>query len=263
MGHKTLYSGITRVDFIVCKRNFVAKLILKFCIEWWWMLELSPKRGHRCIYVEILHPGREWVKGVGRKALWKESHVDDMIHIIVNDENFLRRLIFTNVKEQKNADVYSKILKQLQERYLKYSPPSFFPFTVEQMRTEIKWCVSICKKICLTITNASGIKRLQDQKGYGQWFNLLFPLIKSCDCCQPEQAVKPDPLNDSISESGENIYEKCYSSVANSLSTFLFIPRKFHDVITDFVSLFYWYLRQHSNFSNHMPLYVDGWQDPQ
>ena len=79
-----------------------------------------------------------------------------------------------------------------------------FPFTVPQMRTKSKWCVAICKKISLTVSTKSGIKRIQDDKGYGQWFNLLYTLIKSRDSCQPEQAFEPDSLNDSIGGSEES-----------------------------------------------------------
>ena len=55
-----------------------------------------------------------------------------------------------------------------------------------------------CKKAALTMTTGTGIKRLQDSKGYGKWFNQLFQLVKSRDSCQPEQAVEPSAhLNES------------------------------------------------------------------
>jgi C-terminal processing protease CtpA/Prc len=88
----------------------------------------------------------------GRKAIWKESNIDDMIDIIVNDENFTRKRIFTNVKKQKNTEVYGKILNRLNERYSQYSPPSSFPLTVEQISSKFKWCVATCKRISLTIS---------------------------------------------------------------------------------------------------------------
>ncbi len=36
---------------------------------------------------------------------------------------------------------------------------------------------------------ASGIKRFQEENGYGPWFNQLFALVKTRDSCQPEQAI--------------------------------------------------------------------------
>ena len=39
--------------------------------------------------------------------------------------------------------------------------------------------------------NATGIKRFQDNKGYGDWFNPLFNLLKIRDACQRKQAIEP------------------------------------------------------------------------
>ena len=38
---------------------------------------------------------------------------------------------------------------------------------------------------------ASGIKRFQEEKNYGAWFNQLFELVKTRESCQPEQAIEP------------------------------------------------------------------------
>ena len=35
-GHISCDTGLTRARFVVCKQHFVTKLILKFCIEWWY-----------------------------------------------------------------------------------------------------------------------------------------------------------------------------------------------------------------------------------
>ena len=141
-------------------------------------------------------------KRKGRKGSWKESHVDDIIDIIVNSESYKKKLIFTNVKKQKNSEVYDSILLELTQRYSEHTPPTHFPFNVKQMRTKFKWCVSTCKKISMTIRTATGIKRIQDEKGFGKWFDLLYPLIKSRDSCQPEQAIEPEPITLSESEAG-------------------------------------------------------------
>ena len=38
---------------------------------------------------------------------------------------------------------------------------------------------------------ASGVKRFQEEKTYGTWFNQLFALVKTRESCQPEQAIEP------------------------------------------------------------------------
>jgi hypothetical protein len=104
-------------------------------------------------------------KNNGRRSLWKSEYVVD---IITSSENFKRRLIFTNNKRATNGEVYSQVLEQIKERH------ALFPFTVKQMRTKFKWCISTCKKVALTIQTATGIKRFVEDKGYGKWFGLLF-----------------------------------------------------------------------------------------
>ena len=54
------------------------------------------------------------------------------------------------------------------------------------MRTKFKRCVAKCKKLALTIKTAPGVKRIQDERGYGQWFNQSFSLVKSRGSCNPE-----------------------------------------------------------------------------
>ena len=92
---------------------------------------------------------RKSKKVAGRKATWKEANIDDMIDIIVNDESFSKNLIFTNVKKQKNNEVYNRILKNLQERYSQYTPPSSFPLTVPQMRTNLNGVLLHAKRSVL------------------------------------------------------------------------------------------------------------------
>ena len=64
------------------------------------------------------------------------------------------------------------------------------------------------------------MKRIQDEKGYGQWFGLLYPLIISREPCRPEQAIEVDSLNESISGSEE------LSSLSRVLTLPMFVPIK-------------------------------------
>ena len=41
------------------------------------------------------------------------------------------------------------------------------------------------------IKTAAGVKRFQDDKKYGVWFDRLFELVKTCDLCRPDLATEP------------------------------------------------------------------------
>ena len=60
-----------------------------------------------------------------------------------------------------------------------------------QLHNKFKKAVAECKKAALTIKSATGIKRFQDEKNYGPWFNQLFGLVKTWDYCQLELSVEP------------------------------------------------------------------------
>jgi len=125
----------------------------------------------------------------GRKAQWSNTQLNDLIDIIVNNEYFRRKLIFTNTKNQKNAEVYAKVLMELQSRSTDRSEEC--PFGVEQLRTKFKKCVAECKKAAMDMKTASGVVRFQEERGYGIWFSSLFALVKTRDSCQPDQAIEP------------------------------------------------------------------------
>ena len=66
-----------------------------------------------------------------------------------------------------------------------------FTYDVAQTREKFKRCISHCNEAALTMKTASGIKRFQEDKGFGKWFNTLLPLVQSRASCQPEQAIEP------------------------------------------------------------------------
>ena len=136
-------------------------------------------------------------KKAGRKAKWSDSLVNDMVDIVVNSEYYKKRLIFMNLKNKKNGEIYEKVLKELQVRAKERREE--IPFNVNQLRTKFKKLVAECKKISLTIKTATGIKRVQDEKCYGPWFDQLYSLVKTRDSCQPEQSIEPSAvLNSSV-----------------------------------------------------------------
>ena len=94
-----------------------------------------------------------------------------------------------NTKNQKNGEIYKAILQELKHRASKRGEN--VNFTVDQLRTKFKRCISLCKKAALTIKTSTGIKRFQGEKELGQWFDQLYPIVKARDSCNPESAVEP------------------------------------------------------------------------
>ena len=52
----------------------------------------------------------------GRKAMWSQSLLSDLVDIIISSEYYKKKLIFTNTKNQKNGEIYAQILVTLKER---------------------------------------------------------------------------------------------------------------------------------------------------
>lgn len=178
----------------------------------------------------LAEDGEVTKKSSGRRSLWSQEHVDDMVDIIVNNENYKRKLIFTNNRRSTNTEVYQQVLAQVKARHPE------FPFKLEQIRNKFKWCVGTCKKVALTIQTATGINRFVDEKGFGKWFNALFPLIKSRDSCQPEQSIEPStytssstcstPVNEDESDEEEEDIEEKTKEPALRKGRDMFVPIK-------------------------------------
>ena len=62
--------------------------------------------------------------------------------------------------------MYRKVLAELQERC-----KDSFPFNIYHIHNKSKIPVSDCKKLALTVKTGTSIKRIQEEKGYGVWFN--------------------------------------------------------------------------------------------
>ena len=90
------------------------------------------------------------MKNSGRKSLWDADYIDDMVDIITNNENFKRKLIFTNNKKATNGEVYKLVLKELIKRHSSFP----FPFPIQQMRNKFKWCVKHVQESGFNCTNS-------------------------------------------------------------------------------------------------------------
>ena len=52
----------------------------------------------------------------GRTCQWKESFVDDLVDIILENEKYRQKLLLTNVKNAKNGQYMESVVKKIQER---------------------------------------------------------------------------------------------------------------------------------------------------
>ena len=126
-------------------------------------------------------------KKVGRKCLWNENIVDDLIDVIVENDKYKEKLLLTNTKNVKNGIYFQKVIDEVKTRCSERDEP--YPYDIKQTRTKFKRCVSLCRAAALKIKTASGIKRFQEEKEFGKWFGKLFPVITSMTSCQREQAI--------------------------------------------------------------------------
>ena len=127
-------------------------------------------------------------KRKGRRSVWEERHVNDhdLVDVICSSEYCKKKLVFTNRKDSKKAEIYANVLKQLGQRHEDGS----FPSSVDQFGNKFKKCVSECKRMAFTVKTSTGVKRVQDEKQLGAWFNQLFPLVQTRHSCNPDMAVE-------------------------------------------------------------------------
>ena len=131
----------------------------------------------------------------GRKCQWKESFVDDLVDIIVENEKYKQKLLLTNVKNAKNGQYMESVVKEIQERCTERGEE--FPYDVNQTQQKFRGCVQACRAAAFKTKTTSGIKRFQESKDYGQWFNKLMLYVSKKNSCQCEQAIEPSAtMND-------------------------------------------------------------------
>ena len=94
----------------------------------------------------------------GRKAKWSESLLGDLVDIVISNDYYKTKLILTNTKNQKNGEIYKKVLVELKERAAVRNEE--VPFDHVQLRTKFKKAIAECKKTALTIKNSTGLRDL-------------------------------------------------------------------------------------------------------
>ena len=153
----------------------------------------------------------------------EQDLVDDLVDIVLTNDYYQRKLIFVNTKNQQNGEVYEKVLNELKSRA--DSKGGSVPFTVAQVRTKFKKCISKCKKAALTIKTATRVKRFQDDKDYGVWFDRLFELVKTRDSCRPDLATEPS-VNVPVTDCNDDVDDEDQDLDRDQPSTQLFVPVK-------------------------------------
>ena len=160
--------------------------------------EMESDTNERSCEIPVKKNAGKESKKKGRKAKWSNSLLDDMVNIVVNNEYYKRKLLFTNTKNQKNSEIYSKILSELKERAEKRGEE--VPFTFVQLCTKFKKAVGDCKKVILTVKTGTGIKKIEEERGYGKWFSNLISYVKThSESCNPELSVEPSACSSSSS----------------------------------------------------------------
>ena len=157
------------------------------CLRMQFKMDTSKKIGKKTTS-NASKPGKKDNKKTGRKVVWPNEVLEDLVDVTAEYEDFKRKLIFTNIPNSKNSYVYNKVIEKVRDRMEKRKDE--FKFMLEQTRNKFKKLIAVCKTAALTIKTASGITRFQDQRDFGKWFPKLFALVKSRDSSQPEQAIE-------------------------------------------------------------------------
>ena len=65
---------------------------------------------------------------------------------------------------------------------------------MNQARQKFRCCVVACRAAALKIRTSSGIKRFQESKDYGEWFNKLMRYVVTMGSCQRGQSIEPSAV---------------------------------------------------------------------
>ena len=115
-------------------------------------------------------------KKSGRRGNWSSDNLDDFIDIIVNNEDYVEKLIFRDTKYSHNSMIYEKIRNELEKRSSERGES--MDFSVNQLRNKFKKCIGDCEKVALTIKTATGIKKIQREKAMELGLTSRLPLLR-------------------------------------------------------------------------------------
>ena len=129
------------------------------------------------------------VKRKDQTGKWKETLVNHLVDIILENNMYRTKQLLTNMKNDKNIIYYNQVVNKMKERCKTRGED--FPFNISQTQEEFKRCINICHEAVMKIKTKSGIQRFQKKKYYEIWFGKLMPFVlSSMYSWQPHQAIK-------------------------------------------------------------------------
>ena len=137
------------------------------------------------------------ITAVTEKFTWSNETLEDLVDIICSDEETKKMLIFRNQKFAANNALYQKVVMELNQRIKGYEKSFPFEVTVTQARNKFKKLISECKAQSLTQRTATGLSRYKVEKGYGKWWDELFPLVASRESSDRSNNIEPSADTDS------------------------------------------------------------------
>ena len=126
----------------------------------------------------------------GRRGQWTEQLADDLLYIILDNNKYKEKLLFTNVKNVEYGQYYGKVIEELKKKRCSERGEEL-PFNVAQTRQKFKSCINICRDAAMKVKTSSSVKHLQQDKELGSWFGKLLSIASSMDNCQLQQAIEP------------------------------------------------------------------------
>ena len=133
------------------------------------------------------------------------------------EAQLMKKGLSTNTKNAKNGVHFDQVITEYKKRFEERDEE--FTYNSPQTRTKFKRYVSICREAALAIKTASGIKRFQEEKEFGPWFQKLYKVACTMDNCQPEQLIEPHVSRESIEEEPKGKEENESENNELSIST--------------------------------------------
>ena len=124
------------------------------------------------------------VKRKGRKYIWKETLVTDLVDIILENDTYGTKLLLTNMKNAKNRIYCDQVVKEINETCR--TREEDFPFNISQTREKFQRYINIFREAAMKIKTKSCIQSFQEEKNYGVWFGKLMPFVPLMYSCQPQ-----------------------------------------------------------------------------
>ena len=123
--------------------------------------------------------------------------LDDLVDIICSDEETKKMLIFRNQKFAANNTLYQKVVMELNQRIKGYEKSFLLEVTFTQARKKFKKFISECKTQSLTQRTVTGLSLYKVGKGYGTWWDELFPLVGSRESSDRSNNIESSADTDS------------------------------------------------------------------